>query len=87
MYFEKTLVNGGFAEKITEEGKKYKSTFKLTQKGLNVAKDLRSKADSAVEYASRGVSAEDRAVFYSTLETIYSNMKKISDFGVLQNTD
>ena len=81
------LVNGGFAEKITEDGKKYKSTFKLTQKGLNVAKDLRSKADSAVEYASRGVSAEDRAVFYSTLETIYSNMKKISDFGVLQNTD
>ncbi len=81
------LLGGGFAEKITEEGKKYKSLFKLTEKGFSVAKDLRTKADNAVEYASYGVSAEDRMVFYDTLETIYSNMKKMSDFGVLQDSD
>ncbi len=81
------LVNGGFAEKNTKEGKKYKSVFKLTQKGIKVANELRTKANSAVEYASRGVSSEDRMIFYSTLETIYSNMKNMSNYGVLQDTD
>ena len=81
------LLDGGFAEKIITEGKKYKATYKLTQKGLDVANNLRSNAENAVDFASNGVSDNDRKIFYDTLETIYLNMRKMSDFGVLHIDD
>ncbi len=77
-----SLIEKGIAKKIGSEGQKYRAPVTLTEKGFLVATRISDKARRAVECASEGVSDEDRKIFYETLETICSNMTKMSLHGV-----
>lgn len=76
------LTEKGLIKKQTVEGKKYRSPISLTKKGFLVADSISQKARAAVEFASSGVSDENRKTFYETLEAICSNMTKMSLSGV-----
>ena len=76
------LIDKGVAKKDIDEGKKYKALISLTERGVKTAESISQKARCAVEFASEGVSEEDRKIFYETLEIICSNMTKMSLNGV-----
>ena len=81
------LIDKGLAMKPQIEGKKYRSPIILTEKGFEVASRISKKARTAVEFASLGVSDEERKNFYETLETICSNMTKMSLSGVPEHKE
>ena len=76
------LCEKGLAVKLGEEGMKYRAPIALTESGMLVAERISEKAKSAVDFASAGVSEKNRKIFYETLETICSNMTKMSLSGV-----
>lgn len=62
--------------------KKYKSPIALTEKGREAGKILSDRVDSILIDASRGLTEENRAVFYESLDLISDNLQKICDgFG------
>ena len=81
------LIESGIAAKRSAENAKYKVPIILTDKGRLIANSISEKAKNAVEFASKGVSDEKRNTFYETLETIYSNLKKMSKNGVPLDSD
>ena len=60
----------------------YRALILLTNEGKRVAESVRERVSVVVDAAGFGISDENRIAFYSTLETIVSNMKKISEKGV-----
>ena len=60
----------------------YRALILLTCEGRRVAESVRRRVSVVVDAAGSGISDENRIVFYNTLETIVSNMKKISEEGV-----
>lgn len=81
------LIENGLAEKCETGGAKYKVPIVLTEKGYRLAKRVSKKAEDAVDFASRGISDEERKIFYDSLETICLNMQKMSQTGVPENND
>ena len=61
---------------------KYRATIMLTEAGFLAADHIRERAKVAVETASRGVSDDQRAVFYEVLDVIVNNMQTMSEQGV-----
>lgn len=59
--------------------KRYKSPLKLTDKGNQVGKEIVIKIDSILDMASKGMSEEDRKVFYKSLITISKNIQDFCD--------
>ena len=80
------LIEKKLAARISTDGKKYKAPIALTEKGFLVADRISAKAKSAVEYASAGISDDERKIFYDALETICLNLTKLSLSG-LENKD
>ena len=76
------LIEKGLAKKLDTEQMKYRAPVILTEKGFLVAERISDKARRAVEIASEGISDADRKTFYDTLETICSNMTRMSILGV-----
>ena len=76
------LSDKGLVTKAETQGKKYRSPISLTEEGFLVAERISAKARLAVEFASEGVSDDERKTFYETLETICSNMTKMSITGL-----
>ena len=72
----------GLVKKESEGKSLYRGKIKLTDEGKEVAEHINKRAALAVELAGKGLSEEDRAVFYSALETITNNLKKISEKGL-----
>lgn len=72
----------GLVKKDENQSKKYRSPISLTEEGFSAAERISAKARRAVEIASEGVSDEERKIFYETLETICSNMTKMSITGL-----
>lgn len=62
----------------------YRTPVTLTEEGLKASKQLEAKAILAVELAGQGLTDEARATFYSSLETITSNLESISKEGIPQ---
>ena len=60
----------------------YRASLTLTDAGLSAAARLRARARLAVEYASAGVSDEDRAALYRSLEAICKNIQSLSEVGI-----
>ena len=60
----------------------YRALIKLTEKGKEAARILRSRADLAVELGGRGIADADRATFYEVLELIAYNLQTISKEGL-----
>lgn len=68
------------AKLIVREGggpKSYRAPIRLTEKGRMIAEHLRERAQLAVSIAGKGLTDENRAVFYDSLEIIASNMRDI----------
>jgi DNA-binding MarR family transcriptional regulator len=63
----------------------YRAKLVLTPEGRRAAQIVRAKAKLAVEQATVGLRDEDRAVMYACLEIIGTNLKKISEDGILSD--
>ncbi len=59
--------------------KKYKSPIKLTEKGEEVGKAVADKITDILSVLDDGVSEEDRAVLYESLDTISQTLQNICD--------
>lgn len=70
-------VNSG--ESAREAGKHYRAPLVLTEKGITTAEHLAVRIDSVLEAVSEGVSEEDRATLYRTLEQINRNLREFCD--------
>lgn len=63
----------------------YRARLKLTQSGKQAANHVCIVAKKAVELAGRGLSDEDRKIFYSSLDLIAANLKEISENGIIDD--
>lgn len=64
------LEHNGLVVCDTTQKKRYNSYFKLTDRGLIVAKSIASKIDKILYYASENVNEEDRETMYKALSSI-----------------
>ena len=60
----------------------YRALLKLTPKGKELAEQINKKAKMAVEYGGKGLSDEQREIFYNSLELIAGNLQKLSLSGL-----
>lgn len=67
---------------IVKEGSSYRALLKLTVTGREAAEHVRGRASVAVENASRGLSNENRAIFYQALELITANLQNLCEEGL-----
>ena len=67
-------------------GSTYRAPVKLTEKGVEAANFVRTRAGAAVEAASRGLADEDRVVLYKALELIASNLQTLCKQGIPEVT-
>lgn len=76
------LEEKGLVARQETDGKAYRARLLLTAQGKEVAKQINTKAQAAVELASSGLPAEKRAVLYEALELITANLQKLSKEGI-----
>ncbi len=69
-------------EKETVNQSLYRALIKLTPEGKLAAKYICDRAGIAVELAGNGLTDENRAIFYDSLELIASNLRKVSEDGL-----
>ncbi|MBE7056497.1 MAG: hypothetical protein E7388_03540 [Ruminococcaceae bacterium] len=67
---------------VVKEGASYRALLKLTEEGKKVAEFINERAGHAVDLGGKGLSEENRALFYETLELIVSNLQTISQEGL-----
>jgi len=60
----------------------YKGKYKLTEEGIAVAKSVQQSAALVVEYAGKDMTEQERAIFYTALESIAVNLKALSTNGI-----
>lgn len=78
------LEKKGLIARADPEGKAYRAPLVLTQEGRQIASHINSRAEAAVEMASRGLPEEKRVIFYEALELITANLQKLSKEGIPQ---
>ncbi len=81
------LMGKGLISKPADAKNNYRAPIFLTEEGMNAAKRLRHKVKAAVDFASRGVSDDDRAALYRSLEAINNNVRELSRIGLSQIMD
>ena len=59
----------------------YRAPLKLTEKGSDISDKLCDAAKAAVTLAGKGLSEENRKIFYESLSLIASNLQAISEGG------
>jgi DNA-binding MarR family transcriptional regulator len=70
---------------IVKEGEgAYRALIKLTEEGKCAAEHVRERAIVAVANAGRGVSEENRKIFYDVLAVIAANLSALSEEGLPQ---
>ena len=62
----------------SESKKRYNSPFELTDKGIRAGKRIADKIASVLDEISMGISDEDRAIFYRSLNIISENIDKVA---------
>lgn len=70
---------------VTKDGtgtSRYRGRLRLTAEGTAVAQELSQRAERAVELAGQGLTEENRAIFYESLDTITKNLRRISQEGL-----
>lgn len=70
---------------VTKEGANpslYRGLLKLTTEGKKAAQYVSERVSLAVEMAGKGLSEENRKVFYDALGIIATNMKELSRSGL-----
>lgn len=68
-----------------ESGTAYRARLTLTEEGRRVAEFVCRKAQAAVDAGGKGLTDEDRRVYYTALETIARNLEVISRTGIPDN--
>ena len=66
-------------------GNRYRALLTLTEEGRQVAEEINRRAALAVEFGGRGLSDEQREVFYDALERIANNLQVVSEQGLPRN--
>lgn len=56
--------------------KRYNSYFRLTEKGLSVAKSIAGKIDTIIDYASGDVSKQNREIMYKSLLSVSDRLEE-----------
>lgn len=72
---------------VTKEGfnqNLYRGVYKLTDEGQKAAAHVHRRAGLAVELAGKDLTEENRAIFYEALESITTNLRKLSKEGLPQ---
>ena len=67
---------------LVKEGSNYRALLKLTKEGKVVAEQIKKRAEAAVGYGGRGLTDEQRTVFYIALEIVCSNLQELSEKGL-----
>ena len=73
------LETHGYIKCLDQVKKRYKSPLVLTEKGLEVGKKVEEKIDNILMEASKGLSEENRKIFYESFAIICDNLQKIYD--------
>ncbi len=73
------LEKNGYLVCLSTAQKRYRSPLELTEKGKQVASIIAEKIDCMLKEASVGVSDEDRAVMYRSLDRINKNLQNICE--------
>ncbi len=60
----------------------YRALLSLTEEGRKAAEQVSVRADLAVEYAGRGITDENRKIFYLVLEQISANLQNLCKDGL-----
>ena len=76
------MEKNGLVTKEAPGGSLYRARLKLTAEGRAAAEHVRERAALAVELAGKGLSEEDREVFYTALEQITSNLQSLCKDGL-----
>ena len=63
-------------------GNRYRGCLRLTQEGQTVAEALSRRAELAVEQAGEGLTERERIIFYTALDTITKNLRRICQEGL-----
>ena len=63
----------------TKTQKRYQSALLLTDKGKTIGKAITEKIDNVLREASKGLSQENRKIFYQSLSLICENLDRICD--------
>lgn len=78
------LEEKGMVRKDSVSGNNYRALLVLTQRGLEAAEHVRSRAALAVELAGNGMSDAEREIFYRCLWQITENLQTLSKEGLPQ---
>ncbi len=73
------LEKGGYIVCASKREKRYNSPISLTEKGVEVAKEIAGRIDRIVETASMGLTEENRKIFYASLGLICKNLERICE--------
>ena len=71
------LETNGYLKQIESADKIYKRPITLTEKGVEVSKKITASINSVLEESSKGLTENERAVFYKSLITISNNLQNI----------
>ena len=63
-------------------GNRYRGCLRLTPEGQTVAEALSRRAELAVEQAGEGLTERERIIFYTALDTITKNLRRICQEGL-----
>lgn len=78
---ENLLENGYIQMQKNSKGKRmnYNALISLTEKGVELAKNVSKKGMEVQSRVNQGISEEDLIIFYSTLEKLQNNLKTLSE--------
>lgn len=81
------LEEKGMICRKADGGNLYRALLVLTDKGKEAATHIKALAEKAVEIGGKGLSDEQREIFYHALEVISANLKEVSKEGLPKPTD
>ena len=67
---------------IISRGKGYRACVTLTQQGQELAEQIIRKAEYAVGFVGGSLNEREREIFYSVLDRITENMRRLSEIGL-----
>ena len=73
----KYLESEGYISCPSTAQKRYQSALVLTQKGKSVGKDITEEIDKILRESGKGISEENRKIFYQSLALICENLEQI----------
>lgn len=76
------LEEKGLAEKKVVDGSLYRGLWVLTEEGRYAAEQVSQRVIRAVELAGKDLTDETREVFYKSLESVASNLTRLSEDGI-----